>query len=152
VGKLYGQEKNLTTSGIARINLFLHGVEDFRIERGDTLRHPAFFEGDQLSTFDCVIANPPFSLERWGEDIWANDLYGRNFAGVPPRKSADFAWVEHMIKSMAARTGRMAVVLPHGALFRMGVEGKIRRYILETDTLENLRPHRQHLHLHQMLA
>ncbi len=135
-GKLYGQEKNLTTSGIARINLFLHGVEDFRIERGDTLRQPAFFEGDHLSTFDCVIANPPFSLERWGEDVWVNDPYGRNFAGVPPRKSGDFAWVEHMIKSMAARTGRMAVVLPHGALFRMGVEGKIRRHILEMDALE----------------
>jgi len=135
-GKLYGQEKNLTTSGIARINLFLHGVEGFRIERGDTLRQPAFFEGDHLSTFDCVIANPPFSLERWGEDVWMNDPYGRNFAGVPPRKSGDFAWVEHMIKSMAARTGRMAVVLPHGALFRMGVEGKIRRHILEMDALE----------------
>jgi type I restriction enzyme M protein len=136
IGKLFGQEKNLTTSGIARINLYLHGVEDFRVERGDTLRQPAFFEGDRLSTFDCVIANPPFSLERWGEDVWVNDPYGRNFAGVPPRKSGDFAWVEHMIKSMAARTGRMAVVLPHGALFRMGVEGKIRRHILETDALE----------------
>ncbi len=135
-GKLYGQEKNLTTSGIARINLFLHAVEDFRIERGDTLRQPAFFEGDHLSTFDCVIANPPFSLERWGEDAWANDPYGRNFAGVPPRKSGDFAWVEHMIKSMAVSNGRMAVVLPHGALFRMGVEGKIRRHILEMDALE----------------
>lgn len=135
-GKLYGQEKNLTTSGIARINLFLHGVEDFRIERGDTLRQPAFFDGDKLATFDCVIANPPFSLERWGEDIWTNDPFGRNFAGVPPRKSGDYAWVQHMIKSMHVRTGRMAVVLPHGALFRMGVEGQIRRRILEMDLLE----------------
>jgi type I restriction enzyme M protein len=135
-GKLYGQEKNLTTSGIARINLFLHGVEDFRIERGDTLRQPAFYDGDRLATFDCVIANPPFSLERWGEDIWTNDPYGRNFAGVPPRKSGDYAWVQHMIKSMHARDGRMAVVLPHGALFRMGVEGKIRQRILEMDMLE----------------
>lgn len=135
-GKLYGQEKNLTTSGIARINLFLHGVEDFRIERGDTLRQPAFFDGDKLAAFDCVIANPPFSLERWGEEIWANDPFGRNFAGVPPRKSGDYAWVQHMIKSMHVRTGRMAVVLPHGALFRMGVEGQIRRRILEMDMLE----------------
>lgn len=135
-GKLYGQEKNLTTSGIARINLLLHGVEDFRIERGDTLRQPAFFDGDKLATFDCVIANPPFSLERWGEEIWTNDPFGRNFAGVPPRKSGDYAWVQHMVKSMHARAGRMAVVLPHGALFRMGVEGNIRQRILEMDILE----------------
>lgn len=135
-GKLYGQEKNLTTSAIARINLFLHGVEDFHIERSDTLRQPAFFEGDHLATFDCVIANPPFSLERWGEDLWINDPYGRNFAGLPPRTSGDYAWVQHMIISMAVKTGRMAVVLPHGALFRMGVEGKIRQKIVEMDVLE----------------
>lgn len=135
-GKLYGQEKNLTTSSIAQINLYLHGIEDFKIVRGDTLRQPAFFEGDHLATFDCVIANPPFSLERWGEEVWLNDPYGRNFAGLPPRTSGDYAWVQHMIKSMAPKTGRMAVVLPHGALFRMGVEGKIRRQILEMDLLE----------------
>jgi type I restriction enzyme M protein len=135
-GRLYGQEKNLTTSAIARINLFLHGVEDFHIVRGDTLREPAFFEGDHLARFDCVIANPPFSLERWGEDLWANDPYGRNFAGLPPRKSGDYAWVQHMLKSMAEKSGRMAVVLPHGALFRMGVEGRIRRKLLEMDLLD----------------
>lgn len=135
-GKLYGQEKNLTTSAIARINLFLHGTEDFQIVRGDTLRDPAFFEGDHLAQFDCVIANPPFSLQKWGEDRWASDPWGRNFAGVPPQKSGDFAWVEHMIKSMAPVTGRMAVVLPHGVLFRMGVEGRIRKAILEMDLLE----------------
>ncbi|HOX00972.1 MAG TPA: class I SAM-dependent DNA methyltransferase [Candidatus Paceibacterota bacterium] len=135
-GKLHGQEKNLTTSGIARINLFLHGIEDFQVVRGDTLRDPAFFTGDSLATFDCVIANPPFSLERWGEDAWINDRYGRNFAGVPPRSSGDYAWVQHMLKSMSSATGRMAVVLPHGVLFRMGVEGKIRRAILESDKLE----------------
>lgn len=135
-GKLFGQEKNLTTSGIARINLFMHGVEDFEIVRGDTLRSPAFFEGDRLATFDCVIANPPFSLEHWGEDIWINDAFGRNFAGVPPRKSGDFAWVQHMIKSLALPSGRMAIVLPHGALFRAGAEGQIRKQILESDVLE----------------
>ncbi len=135
-GKLYGQEKNLTTSGIARINLFLHGIEDFQIIRGDTLRQPAFFEGDLLASFDCVIANPPFSLEHWGEDLWLTDPYGRNIAGVPPRTSGDYAWVQHMLCSMAPKTGRMAVVLPHGALFRMGVEGEIRRKILEMDLLE----------------
>lgn len=136
LGKLYGQEKNLTTSAIARMNLFLHGAEDFHIERGDTLRHPAFYSGDGLATFDCVIANPPFSLQKWGEDMWINDPYGRNFAGLPPARSGDLAWVQHMIKSMATKTGRMAVVLPHGVLFRMSQEGQIRRKLLEMDILE----------------
>jgi type I restriction enzyme M protein len=135
-GKLFAQEKNLTTSAIARMNLFLHGASDFQVVRGDTLRQPAFFSGDNLATFDCVIANPPFSLEKWGEEVWASDPYGRNFAGMPPGKSGDYAWVQHMIKSMAPATGRMAVVLPHGALFRMGKEGEIRRKILEMDLLE----------------
>jgi type I restriction enzyme M protein len=135
-GRLFGQEKNLTTSAIARMNLFLHGAADFQIVRGDTLRQPAFFSGDNLATFDCVIANPPFSLERWGEEVWASDPYGRNFAGMPPAKSGDYAWVQHMIRSMAPATGRMAVVLPHGALFRMGREGEIRRKILGMDLLE----------------
>jgi type I restriction enzyme M protein len=135
-GKLFGQEKNLTTSAIARMNLFLHGAADFQIVRGDTLRNPAFFTGDDLATFDCVIANPPFSLEKWGDDVWASDPFGRNFAGLPPAKSGDFAWVQHMVKSMAAKSGRMAVVLPHGALFRMGKEGEIRKKLLGMDLLE----------------
>ena len=135
-GKLFGQEKNLTTSAIARMNLFLHGAADFQIVRGDTLRNPAFFTGDSLATYDCVIANPPFSLEKWGEEVWSSDPYGRNFAGMPPGKSGDYAWVQHMIKSMAPKTGRMAVVLPHGALFRMGAEGAIRKKILGMDLLE----------------
>ena len=135
-GKLYGQEKNLTTSSIARMNLFLHGIEDFQIVRGDTLRNPAFFEGDRLASFDCVIANPPFSLEKWGEDLWVNDPFGRNFAGLPPSSSGDFAWVQHMVKSMADVTGRMAVVLPQGALFRKGTEGSIRQKLLEMDLVE----------------
>ena len=135
-GKIFGQEKNLTTSAIARMNLFLHGAADFQIVRGDTLRLPAFFFGDNLATFDCVIANPPFSLEKWGDEVWASDPYGRNFAGMPPGKSGDYAWVQHMIKSMAPGTGRMAVVLPHGALFRMGKEGAIRQKILQMDLLE----------------
>lgn len=135
-GKLFGQEKNLTTSAIARMNLFLHGAADFQIVRGDTLRNPAFFSGDNLATFDCVIANPPFSLQKWGEEVWASAPFGRNFAGMPPDKSGDYAWVQHMIKSMAPKTGRMAVVLPHGALFRMAAEGKIRQKILGMDLLE----------------
>ena len=135
-GKLFGQEKNLTTSAIARMNLFLHDASDFQIVRGDTLRQPAFFSGDRLATFDCVIANPPFSLEKWGEEVWASDPYGRNFAGMPPARTGDYAWVQHMIQSMAPATGRMAVVLPHGALFRMGKEGEIRKKLLQMDLLE----------------
>jgi type I restriction enzyme M protein len=135
-GKLFGQEKNLTTSAIARMNLFLHGVEDFQVVRGDTLRQPAFHTGDTLATFDCVIANPPFSLEKWGDDVWSSDPYGRNFAGMPPAKSGDYAWVQHMILSMAPKSGRMAVVLPHGALFRMAAEGKIRQKLLGMDILD----------------
>jgi type I restriction enzyme M protein len=135
-GRLFGQEKNLTTSSIARMNLFLHGASDFQIVRGDTLRQPAFFSGDNLATFDCVIANPPFSLEKWVDEVWASDPFGRNFAGMPPGKSGDYAWVQHMIRSMAPKTGRMAVVLPHGALFRMGKEGEIRKKIIGMDLLE----------------
>ena len=133
--KLYGQEKNLTSSSIARMNMFLHGIEDFNIVRGDTLRNPAFFVADGLQTFDCVIANPPFSLKEWGAENWASDPYGRNIAGVPPKGNGDMAWVQHMIQSMND-TGRMTVVLPHGALFRKGAEGKIRKKLLEDDLLE----------------
>ncbi len=133
--KLYGQEKNLTSSSIARMNMFLHGIEDFEIVRGDTLRSPAFFEADGIKTFDCVIANPPFSLKDWGAENWASDPYGRNIAGVPPKGNGDMAWVQHMVKSMS-NTGRMTVVLPHGALFRKGAEGKIRKVLLEQDLLE----------------
>tara|TARA_R100000935_G_scaffold29362_1_gene49654 strand:+ start:6337 stop:7818 length:1482 start_codon:yes stop_codon:yes gene_type:complete len=133
--KLFGQEKNLTSSSISRMNMFLHGIEDFQIVRGDTLRQPAFFEADGLKTFDCVIANPPFSLKEWGAENWANDPYGRNIAGVPPKGNGDMAWVQHMIKSMNSN-GRMTVVLPHGALFRKGAEGKIRKELLKQDLLE----------------
>ena len=133
--KLYGQERNLTSSSIARMNMFLHGIEDFQIVRGDTLRNPAFFEADGLKTFDCVIANPPFSLKEWGAENWANDPYGRNIAGVPPQGNGDMAWVQHMIKSMNS-TGRMTVVLPHGALFRKGAEGRIREELIRQDMLE----------------
>lgn len=136
-GKLYGQEKVLTTAGIARMNLLLHGIEDFRIVKDDTLRSPAFFEGDRLAKFDCVIANPPFSLKKWGEDVWPSDRWGRNTpGGTPPSASADWAWVQHMNASMAPKTGRIAVVLPQGALFRQGAEGRIRKAFLEKDLIE----------------
>lgn len=133
--KLYGQEKNLTSSSIARMNMFLHGIEDFEILRGDTLRNPAFFEADGLKTFDCVIANPPFSLDNWGAGNWLNDPFGRNIGGIPPKSNGDMAWVQHMVKSMNS-TGRMTVVLPHGALFRKGAEGTIRQALIEQDLLE----------------
>jgi len=137
-GKLYGQEKNLTTASVARMNLLLHGIEDFSIQRGDTLRNPVFGDPSTggLATFDCVIANPPFSRKQWGREIWENDPWGRAFAGLPSDNSGDFAWVQHMIASMAPYTGRMAVVLPQGALFRGGVEGQIRRKLLEMDLIE----------------
>jgi type I restriction enzyme M protein len=137
-GKLYGQEKNLTTASVARMNLLLHGIEDFSIERGDTLRNPIFSDPSTggLATFDCVIANPPFSLKAWGREVWENDPWGRAFAGLPSDNSGDFAWVQHMVTSMASYTGRMAVVLPQGALFRGGVEGRVRRKLLEMDLIE----------------
>lgn len=136
-GKLYGQEINLSTSGIARMNLLLHGVEDFKIVKGDTLRDPAFFTGSLLSQFDCVIANPPFSRKKWGEDAWATDRWGRNrLGGVPPSGYADWAFVQHMFTSAAPETGRVAVVLPQGALFRQGAEGRIREHFLRADSIE----------------
>ena len=139
-GKLYGQERNLTTASVARMNLLLHGIEDFAIDRGDTLRSPIFTDPSTggLATFDCVIANPPFSLKQWGREIWESDPWGRAFAGLPTDSSGDFAWVQHMVKSMAFGSGRMAVVLPQGALFRGGVEGKIRKYLLEHDFIETV--------------
>lgn len=136
-GKLYGQEKNLTTASAARMNLLMHGVEDFTIEQGDTLRSPKFTSpSGGLTTFDVVIANPPFSLEKWGREIWESDPWGRAFAGLPSETSGDFAWVQHMVMSMAQPHGRMAVVLPQGALFRGGVEGQIRQHLLELDVIE----------------
>lgn len=136
-GKLYGQEKVLATSGIARMNLLLHGIEDFHIAREDTLRKPAFYTGDHLAQFDCVVANPPFSLKKWGEVEWASDPWGRNsLGGVPPKGYADWAWVQHMIASARADGGRIAVVLPQGALFRQGAEGKIRERIVQEGLVE----------------
>ena len=136
-GKLFGQEKVLATSGIARMNLLLHGIEDFRVVREDTLRSPAFFDGPHLAHFDCVIANPPFSLKNWGQEQWATDKWGRNqLGGVPPSGYADWAWVQHMLTSAAPGIGRVAVVLPHGALFRQGAEGRIREHFLNADYIE----------------
>ncbi|MCC8045511.1 MAG: SAM-dependent methyltransferase [Clostridiales bacterium] len=135
-GRIYGQEKNLATSAIARMNLFLHGAIDFQVTQGDTLRSPNFLEGGQLKTFECVIANPPFSLKNWGADQFASDIYGRNLWGCPTDSNGDFAWLQHMVKSMDEKNGRCAVVLPQGVLFRGGKEGEIRRQLVESDKLE----------------
>lgn len=132
--KIKGQEKNLTTEAIARMNLFLHGQEDFDIVRGDTLREPKFLVSDRLETFDCVIANPPFSLKEWGYDLWSADPYGRNQYGLAPQTNGDFAWVQHMFASLNDH-GRMAVVLPHGVLFRGGAEGSIREHLLKENRI-----------------
>lgn len=136
-GKLYGQERVLATSAIARMNLLLHGVEDYKIIREDTLRNPAFYSGNHLAQFDCVVANPPFSLKKWGDVAWASDPWGRNsLGGVPPKGYADWAWVQHMLTSAKPSTGRVAVVLPQGALFRQGAEARIRTHILQSDVVE----------------
>jgi type I restriction enzyme M protein len=135
--RLYGQEVQATTAAIARMNLYLHDIETFAIKRGDTLREPRFREADgSLTRFDAVIANPPFSLKNWGRSAWVDDPFGRSGFGVPPESYADLAFVEHMVLSMKEDTGRLAVVMPHGALFRGGVEGDIRRALLEAGVVE----------------
>jgi len=136
-GKLYGQEKVLATSAIARMNLLLHGIEDFKVVREDTLRNPAFYTGNRLARFDTVLANPPFSLKGWGDVEWTSDRWGRNqLGGVPPKGYADWAWVQHMLTSADPKTGRVAVVLPQGALFRQGAEARIRAQILKSRKIE----------------
>jgi type I restriction enzyme M protein len=135
-GRIYGQEKNLANAAIARMNLFLHGARDFNIAQGDTLRSPQFLYHGQLKTFDCVIANPPFSLKAWGAEQFSSDVYGRNLWGSPTDSNADFAWLQHMVKSMDVKNGRLAVVLPQGVLFRGGKEGEIRKKMIESDKLE----------------
>jgi len=111
------------------MNMFLHGFEDFEVARDDTLRNPAYFHGDELQTFDCVIANPPFSLKKWGKDTADNDPYGRFPYGTPPKDAGDLAFVQHMISSVNAE-GMMGVVMPHGVLFRGSSEKEIRKGIL----------------------
>lgn len=135
-GKIYGQEKNLATSAIARMNLFLHGAKDFKVTQGDTLLSPNYLEGGALKTFDCVVANPPFSIKKWGAAQFSSDPYGRNIWGCPTDSNGDYAWLQHMVKSMAPKNGRCAVVLPQGVLFRGGKEGDIRKKLVESDKLE----------------
>lgn len=135
-GKIYGQEKNLSTSAIARMNLFLHGAKEFKIRREDTLRKPMFIHNGQLQQFDCVLANPPFGLDRWGAESFETDPYGRNIWGCPTDSNADFAWLQHMVRSMRPGKGRCAVVMPQGVLFHGGREGAIRQKMIESDIIE----------------
>ena len=135
-GRIFGQENNLSTSAIARMNLYLHGAKDVQIKQGDTLRNPLFLEKGRLKTFDCVLANPPFGMEKWGSAQFESDQYGRNMWGCPSDSSADFAWLQHMIKSMDPKNGRCAVVLPQGVLFHSGKEGSIREQLVRSDKLE----------------
>ena len=132
---LYGQERNHLTAAIARMNLVLHGVEDFEIARGDTLERPAFTEDDRLMTFDVILANPPYSIKQWNREAWASDVWGRNFLGTPPQGRADYAFFQHILKSMDAQNGRSAILFPHGVLFRKE-EAEMRKKLIEADLVE----------------
>ena len=134
-GSIFGQEKNVVNAAIAKMNLFLHGASDFNIMQGDTLRNPKILSGGELATFDCVIANPPFSLKKWGATEWSNDKYGRNIWGTPSDSCGDFAWIQHMIGSMGRGNSRMAVVMPQGVLFRDD-EKSIREKLIKSDLIE----------------
>jgi type I restriction enzyme M protein len=133
--KLYGQERNLMTSSIARMNCFLHGIEDFRIERGDTLSEPKLVEGDRLMKFDVVLANPPYSIKQWDREAFASDPWGRNLYGTPPQGRADYAFQQHILQSLNQQAGRCAVLWPHGVLFRKE-EAEMRRKLIEADLVE----------------
>ncbi|MCX7396357.1 MAG: class I SAM-dependent DNA methyltransferase [Planctomycetales bacterium] len=133
--KLFGQERNLMTSSIARMNCFLHGIEDFRIERGDTLAEPKLVAGDQLQQFDVVLANPPYSIKQWDRDAFAADPWGRNLYGTPPQGRADYAFWQHIQCSLTPKNGRCAILFPHGVLFRQE-EAEMRRKMIEADVIE----------------
>ncbi|MBR5457763.1 MAG: N-6 DNA methylase [Kiritimatiellae bacterium] len=133
--KAYGQEQNALTSSVARMNLFLHGVEEFRIVNDDTLLRPGFLNAGQLKTFNVVLANPPYSIKQWNRELFSNDPFGRNFLGTPPQGRADYAFIQHILKSMDPKTGRAAILLPHGVLFREE-EKHIRKALIENDLVE----------------
>lgn len=133
--QLFGQERNLMTSSIARMNLFLHGFEEFQIERGNTLADPKFVQGDKLKQFDVVLANPPYSIKQWDRKAWEKDPYGRNFLGTPPQGRADYAFFQHILASLKPKTGRCAILFPHGVLFR-DEEKKMREKLIEMDLID----------------
>ena len=133
--RLYGQEINLITSGIARMNMLLHGFEEFNIVRGNTLSNPIFMEYDELQKFDIVLANPPYSIKSWDQAAFTDDPYGRNIWGTPPRGCADYAFQQHIMKSLKTDTGRCVVLWPHGILFR-DAEREMRRKMIESDCVD----------------
>ncbi|MCP5299068.1 MAG: type I restriction-modification system subunit M [Chromatiaceae bacterium] len=134
---LYGQEAIGSTWALAKMNMFLHGEDNHRIEWGDTIRNPKLLDGeDHLKLFDIVVANPPFSLEKWGYEKAEADKFGRFRRGVPPKTKGDYAFVLHMIETLKPKTGRMGVVVPHGVLFRGAAEGKIRKKLIDENLLD----------------
>lgn len=133
--KLYGQEINLLTSAIARMNMFLHGIEEFSIIRGDTLANPSLLDNDQLKTFNVILANPPYSIKAWDRKAFESDPYGRNLWGTPPQGCADYAFQQHIQKSLDNKNGRSISLWPHGILFR-DAENSMRRKMIEQDLVE----------------
>ena len=133
---LYGQEVNGATWALARMNMFLHARDAARIEWCDTLNSPALVEGDHLMRFDVVVANPPFSLDKWGAEDAASDQYKRFWRGIPPKSKGDYAFITHMIETAKRQSGRVAVIAPHGVLFRGGAEGRIRKVLIEENLLD----------------
>src|SRR5260221_3902010 len=132
---LYGQERNLMTSRIARMNCFPHGIEDFGVERGDPLSEPKFVQGDRLQHFDVVLANPPYSIKQWDREAFSADPWGRNLYGTPPQGRADYAFWQHILLSMEPKSGCCAILFPHGVLFRQE-EADMRRKLIEADLIE----------------
>lgn len=135
--KLYGQEVNIITSAIARMNMFIHGVQDFEIIQGDTLKRPAFIGNGRVKQFDICIANPPYSMKKWDRESWKNDPWGRNIYGTPPQGTADYAFFQHIICSLRDGTGRCAILWPHGILFRDS-EQEIRAKLIEDDLIDSV--------------
>jgi type I restriction enzyme M protein len=133
---LYGQESTGSTFQLARMNMFLHGKDSARLEWGDSLNNPHLVENDQLMRFDVVVANPPFSLKKWGAEHAESDPYNRFWRGVPPKDKGDFAFITHMIETAKPKTGRVAVIVPHGVLFRGGAEGKIREQLIKENIID----------------
>ena len=123
------------TSAIARMNCFLHGIEDFQIVRGDTLADPKFVAGDRLQQFDVCLANPPYSIKQWDRAAFSADPWGRNIYGTPPQGRADYAFWQHIIQSLKPKTGRCAILFPHGVLFR-NEESEMRRKLIEHDVID----------------